>query len=65
MQEESFGQRVELLRAVANLCNGRQANQDAVRNTPQGLLTVLNQSQGGDERNPFLREWAILAISSA
>jgi hypothetical protein len=62
MQEESFGQRVELLRAITNLCFGRQANQDAVRNTPQGIFTVLNQSQGGDERNPFLREWAILAI---
>ena len=61
-EEEAFGQRVELLRAVTNLCFGRQVNQDAVRNTPQGLFTVLNQSHGSDERNPFLREWAILAI---
>jgi hypothetical protein len=61
-EEEAFGQRVELIRAVTNLCFGRQVNQDAVRNTPQGLFTVLNQSHGGDERNPFLREWAILAI---
>lgn len=57
----SYGLRGDLLRVISNVCFNRRCNQDAVRNSGNGLFVVLNQCNV-DENSPYLREWSILAI---
>ena len=57
---QSYGAEGELMRLVANLLYRRVECQAAVRELD--LIGAVLQRCRDDERNPLLREWALLAV---
>ena len=60
IHESSFGFKRELVRLLGNLVHSHKVNQDLVR-THDGL-PILLECTNMDARNPFITQWAILAL---
>ncbi|XP_078340877.1 ataxin-10-like [Crassostrea virginica] len=56
----AFGLKKDIIRLLANLVHGHHENQDKVREM-DGLPLILDQTNI-DARNPYISQWAILAV---
>ncbi|XP_013412824.1 ataxin-10 [Lingula anatina] len=59
-EHPSYGLKRDLIRLIGNMCYGHKLNQDKVRELG-GIQLILNHTNI-DKRNPFMPQWAILAI---